>query len=414
MIRKSGFKAVLLVAFLLTSFLWLAFPHSEGYAADLCKGIGPKTMILWDGAELKVGQIGRMQVLNDTPLYKLDGDRKEISRTLKTGEKYRIYAFKPGKLSVGGGYYVDWDHRIIYETPSKTKLAQAACKKQAIEKSKLSVQIGETKTSVEKKLGKAKRISLGEYGINWHTYHNQYDQFYIIGYVNDRVEFIYSNNQNYQTNGIFIGSSKQEVRSALGDPISGILKGKINYLVDNTEEQQTFHKNGLYITVFYDVHMNGKVSAIQVITTNLENKKQGRFGIQSDSLQQAFEWQMFDLTNAVRVKHGLAPLSWDERARRSARNHSLDMATNNYFDHVNLKGQDPFERMEAQGIRYWTAGENIAMGYPSSIFAHEALMNSLGHRKNILNPNYTHVGMGVQFQAGTKYPFYTQNFFKPY
>lgn len=414
MVRKSGFKGVLLATFLLTSFLWLLFPDSDGYAADPCLSIGPKTTIWWNGAELKVGEIGRLHVLKDTPLYKLEGARQKISRTLKAGQSYRIYSFKPGKLSVGNGYYVDRDNRIIYETPSKTKLAQLACKKQAIEKSKLSVQIGETKASVEKKLGKEKRVSLSEYGVNWYTYHNQYDQFYIIGYVKNRVEFVFSNYRNYQTHGVYIGSSKQEVRAALGKPITSILKGNIYYLVDNSEEQQTFLKNGLYITVFYDVHMKGNVTAVQVITSNLENKKHGYYGYPSVSLQQAFEMQLFDLTNAERVKHGLAPLNWDERARRSARNHSLDMATHNFFDHVNLKGQDPFQRMEAQGIRYWTAGENIAMGYPSSIFAHEALMNSLGHRKNILNPDYTHVGMGVQFQAKTKVPYYTENFFEPY
>ncbi|EWG10033.1 hypothetical protein PBF_16679 [Cytobacillus firmus DS1] len=65
--------------------------------------------------------------MQDTALYKLEGDKKVPARTLKKGELYRIYAFKPGKLSVGGGYYVDRDVKIKYETPSKTKLAQANC-----------------------------------------------------------------------------------------------------------------------------------------------------------------------------------------------------------------------------------------------------------------------------------------------
>ncbi|MFD5853177.1 hypothetical protein ACFWGC_23785 [Cytobacillus pseudoceanisediminis] len=78
--------------------------------------------VWWDGVELKVGQIGRLSVLKDTPLYKLDGENKIFSRTLKAGEDYRIYAFKPGKLSVGGGYFIDRDERIKYETPSKSKL----------------------------------------------------------------------------------------------------------------------------------------------------------------------------------------------------------------------------------------------------------------------------------------------------
>jgi hypothetical protein len=79
--------------------------------------------VWWDGVELKVGQIGRLTVLEDTPLFKLEGDKKVYVRTLKKGEFYRIYAFKPGMLSVGGGLYVDRDEKVKYETPSKYKLS---------------------------------------------------------------------------------------------------------------------------------------------------------------------------------------------------------------------------------------------------------------------------------------------------
>lgn len=78
--------------------------------------------VWWDEAELTPGQIGRLTVLKETKLYKLDGETKVYSRTLKAGEFYRIYAFKPGMLSVGGGYYVDRDSTVNYETPSKAKL----------------------------------------------------------------------------------------------------------------------------------------------------------------------------------------------------------------------------------------------------------------------------------------------------
>lgn len=99
----------------------LLTPNVFGYAAENCDGITPENKIWWDGVELKVGQIGRLTIIKDTRLYKLDGERKSYSRTLKTGERYRIYAFKPGKLSVGGGYYVDRDTRVKYETPSSAK-----------------------------------------------------------------------------------------------------------------------------------------------------------------------------------------------------------------------------------------------------------------------------------------------------
>jgi hypothetical protein len=84
--------------------------------------------IYWDGVEFKYGQIGRLTVLQNTPLYKLDGAKKIFARSLKKGDPvYRIYAFKPGMLNVGGGYYVDRDSRVNYETPSKSKLIAVQC-----------------------------------------------------------------------------------------------------------------------------------------------------------------------------------------------------------------------------------------------------------------------------------------------
>lgn len=80
--------------------------------------------VWWDGVELKPGQIGRLTIKKDTPLFKLNGEKRTLSRTLKAGEFYRIYAFKPGLLSVGGGYFVERDSRVTYQTPSKTKLEQ--------------------------------------------------------------------------------------------------------------------------------------------------------------------------------------------------------------------------------------------------------------------------------------------------
>lgn len=80
--------------------------------------------IYWDGVELKLGQIGRLAVLEETILYKLEGNQKVFERNLLPGETYRIYTFKPGKLGIGGGFYVDRDKRVRYQTPSKAKLAQ--------------------------------------------------------------------------------------------------------------------------------------------------------------------------------------------------------------------------------------------------------------------------------------------------
>ncbi|MFD5854194.1 hypothetical protein ACFWGC_29220 [Cytobacillus pseudoceanisediminis] len=119
-----------LTVFLITSFLILGVYSPAGaaeYDANFCQQFKNQTKIWWDGIELKTGQIGRLTVKADTPLYKVNGEKRTYSRTLKAGEFYRIYAFKPGMLSVGGGYYVDRDKKISYSTPSKTKLRAVSC-----------------------------------------------------------------------------------------------------------------------------------------------------------------------------------------------------------------------------------------------------------------------------------------------
>ncbi|WML46727.1 transglycosylase SLT domain-containing protein [Neobacillus sp. PS3-34] len=82
-------------------------------------------IIPWDRDKLVPGQLGRLTVLQNTPLFKLDGT---FVRMLKKGDPlYRIYAFKPGMLSVGGGLYVNRDEKVKYETPSKSKLDAVKC-----------------------------------------------------------------------------------------------------------------------------------------------------------------------------------------------------------------------------------------------------------------------------------------------
>ena len=101
-----------------------------------------------------------------------------------------------------------------------------------------------------------------------------------------------------------------------------------------------------------------------------------------------------ELLNNDREKQGLPRLIADANLTKVARKHAADMVTQHYFNHTNLQGQSPFDRLEASGIRYRSAGENIAYNY-SVEKLEEAWMNSPGHRANILNASYTHVGLGL-------------------
>jgi uncharacterized YkwD family protein len=122
----------------------------------------------------------------------------------------------------------------------------------------------------------------------------------------------------------------------------------------------------------------------------------------------ADEQRMVDLINQERAKAGLAPLTVDLRLVDLARKKSQDMITNNYFSHTSPTYGDPFKMMTAAGISYRTAGENLA-GARTVDQAHSALMNSAGHRQNILSPSYNKVGVGIA-TGGPYGSMYTQLF----
>lgn len=114
--------------------------------------------------------------------------------------------------------------------------------------------------------------------------------------------------------------------------------------------------------------------------------------------------KMLELVNSERSKAGLKPLLWDADLARVANYKAIDMVQNNYFSHSSPTYGSPFDMMKQFGIQYRAAGENLA-GYNDVIKAHNGLMNSDGHRKNILNSSFTHIGIGVQNSPRYGYVF---------
>lgn len=275
-----------------------------------------------------------------------------------------------------------------------------------------NIELGETKEAVEGNLGTAKRASLNEYGTDWHAYHDNFRNFFMVMYdETNRAAGLYTNQDLISSaNGIKLGSSKETVRTILGEPLTTMQKGMKIYQIEENRDYDMYLLHDVYVTIFYDKHENNTVTALQLISKNIEDKKADFYTKASPELKEGFEYQMFDLTNAARLEHNLPILTWDEHVRETARKHSADMAMNDYFDHTNLKGQSPFDRMKEDHIGFLLAGENLAYGQFSSIFAHEGLMNSLGHRENILRNGYKYLGVGVAFNDQSQ-PYYTQNYY---
>ncbi|HEU5222758.1 MAG TPA: CAP domain-containing protein [Candidatus Lumbricidophila sp.] len=119
--------------------------------------------------------------------------------------------------------------------------------------------------------------------------------------------------------------------------------------------------------------------------------------------------RVLQLVNQARSEHGAAPLALHAALQQAACDHSSDQAAHNTMSHTGSNGSTMSQRISAAGYNWSTCGENVAAGYgsPESVF--NGWMNSPGHRANILNPNYRHMGLGTAQSAGDTL-YWTQTF----
>jgi len=120
------------------------------------------------------------------------------------------------------------------------------------------------------------------------------------------------------------------------------------------------------------------------------------------------EAEMLKLVNKERTAAGLRALAPDPELTEVARRHSADMFARGYFAHDTPENRDPFDRMRAADVRFLTAGENLALARTVQI-AHTGLMNSPGHRANILRPEFGRLGIGI-LDGSMRGVMVTQNF----
>lgn len=120
------------------------------------------------------------------------------------------------------------------------------------------------------------------------------------------------------------------------------------------------------------------------------------------------EAEMLEMVNRERLAAGLKPLAPDPELTPVARAHSTDMFERGYFSHYTPEGRSPFDRIKEANVAFTLAGENLALA-PTLLMAHSGLMNSPGHRANILRPQFGRVGIGIM-DGGIRGLMVTQNF----
>ncbi|RCH54065.1 hypothetical protein DJ568_14365 [Mucilaginibacter hurinus] len=132
------------------------------------------------------------------------------------------------------------------------------------------------------------------------------------------------------------------------------------------------------------------------------------FKVNNPQRRTDLEASMLTMVNRERRKHGLTPLKADPAIAVAALKHSKDMFARGYFSHLTPEGKNPFERIRDEKVMFIAAGENLAIA-PTLAKAHEGLMNSPGHRANILHAAFGRLGIGI-LDGGIYGLMITQNF----
>ena len=154
--------------------------------------------------------------------------------------------------------------------------------------------------------------------------------------------------------------------------------------------------NSKFKNIFGDIVKTTMEKIEPFLTVGTEKNEKIDLPIKISELKvdEQLEADMLKMVNYERFLMGQDLLVLDEKAREAARKHARDMFENGYFSHDDLNGGTHADRMKATGTEFMMSGENLALSQDLES-AHQGLMDSPGHRKNILHPFFHRVGIGV-------------------
>ncbi len=323
-------------------------------------------------------------------------------------------------LSEALGKEVIWDgpNRTIYIGSLPPKTGESVLVPTA-EGTEGRLAIGDPAAAVIELLGDPVRKDPGQ-GLEWWTYHRDYTGYILLGMKNEKIATYYTNSPDHTILGLKVGATRAEVERVV--KIEGSYRFKFDgadFTMTQTEgalrERPVIVIGNQVLQLFFDIHREDTLTAFRLMDTatflgylpggiSLSWSYRSRApqftlpeltAAEQRAVAQGLERQIFDLTNALRRREGLPTLRWHEGAAGVARGHSQDMADNNFFAHDSPTLGTLKDRLLRAGITYRSAGENLAYNYADAPSAHEGWMNSTGHRANILNRTWTHLGVGV-------------------
>lgn len=305
-------------------------------------------------------------------------------------------------------------------TSAKETLLEIDKENESIEINELNSVKGFTDEKVNSVYGAPAYKTPSEYGYDWWIYNQDPSSYKQIGMENGRVVTAVFSEPRAQVEGVTLGASYKELNRLHDFKKTYYVKSEGGYRFELTD-QDLIERPLLPIDdqwsmqLYFDTFTNS-LSAVRVVRNDILLLMQPYKIVYRGELpnvrpltrkswqtvEAGREKQILDLTNHLRTIHGLHSLTLHKEASTVAFLHSRDMDENNYFSHYAQNGDGLKERLE--GIYYKQAGENIAAQYIDATAAVHGWLNSEGHREALLEPRYTHIGIGVHER------YYTQNF----
>lgn len=294
----------------------------------------------------------------------------------------------------------------------------------AIETSGIFQFMGKNEEEIIGILGEPERIDSSAYDYKWWIYKNSPHSYIQMGVLDGQVVTVYAIGEEVKASPFQIGGKRDAIMSEVSaaSHLQFEYKGgeyRFELSEEDLEKRPLIRHGDVFVQLYFD-HFLDTLSSIRIMDEETLLKQRPyelsyRGSLvnteplgeaQWKEIEKGAEMQILDITNVIRSRHNLKPLSWNDKVATVAYKHSKDMSDHQYFSHVSPTTGDLGKRLKTGGVLFTMAGENIAAQYQDSAAAVEGWLNSEGHRKALLNKDFTYLGVGV-YQK-----YYTQNFIR--
>ncbi|WP_246140792.1 CAP domain-containing protein [Bacillus marasmi] len=285
----------------------------------------------------------------------------------------------------------------------------------------LSVYMGKPVDTIRNEFGEPNRIDPSSYGYEWWIYNKSSKQYMQVGVQSGKIVTIYALGEKVDILPFKIGETIEEIFSTvlIQTDIHFNYEGttyKFELSEEDMNSRPLIQMGDIFVQLNID-EFTGTLSSVRYLDVRTliaqrpyELMYRGVLiepnPIQEEAWAQielSHQKQIYEITNILRKRYNVSPLTWDEEVANVALLHSKDMYDTNTISHTSEQFGELNDRLNAANIPYNKAGEIIAANYIDAPAVMEGWLNSEHHRETFLDEHFTHTGIGVYRKH------YTQN-----